>query len=122
MPVETASAFSGWLWRHLAPLSRRHPRALRHLRLALPELSEAERQRIARASWENLGRVFAEAFHLREIAESDRVVIEPIETMRSLAASGVPTVICAPPLANLEVTVVGLLRLPHRANPVPQDR
>jgi KDO2-lipid IV(A) lauroyltransferase len=110
LPLETASAFSGWLWRHLAPFSKRHPRALAHLRLAYPELSDVEREKIARASWENLGRVFAEAFHLHRIARSDRIVIEPLETMQALAASGKATVICAPHLGNWELTVVGLLR------------
>jgi KDO2-lipid IV(A) lauroyltransferase len=110
MPLETASAFSGWLWRRLAPFSKRHARALAHLRLAYPELSEAERDKLARASWENLGRVFAEAFHLKQIAWSDRIVIEPLETMQALAASGRPTVICAPHLGNWELTILGLVR------------
>ncbi|MBV8565888.1 MAG: hypothetical protein JO273_10580 [Methylobacteriaceae bacterium] len=35
-PVETASALSGWLWRHIAPHFQRHRRALTHLRMAMP--------------------------------------------------------------------------------------
>ena len=62
LPVETSSTLSGKMWRLVAPLLRRHRRALAHLRRAFPEKTEAERERIARDMWENLGRVFAEAF------------------------------------------------------------
>ncbi|MBV9636142.1 MAG: hypothetical protein JOZ40_16100 [Methylobacteriaceae bacterium] len=110
LPVETSSAFSGWLWRHLAPLNRRHRRALAHLRAAFPEKTDAERTAIASAMWENLGRVFAESFHLHRIAAGDRIVIEPAETMRTLAAAGKATVICSAHLGNWELVVVGVWR------------
>ncbi len=110
LPVETASAFSGWLWQTFAPLNKRHARALANLRMALPEKTEAERQAIVRGMWDNLGRVFAEAFHLHEIVASDRIDIEPMETMRALAATGKATVICAPHLANWELTIIGVSR------------
>jgi KDO2-lipid IV(A) lauroyltransferase len=110
LPIEPASALSGWLWRHVAPRLSRHKRALAHLRTAFPEKTEAECDAIARGMWENLGRVFAEAFHLQEIARGDRIVIEPIEAMRALSASGKATVICAPHLGNWELTIMGLVR------------
>jgi KDO2-lipid IV(A) lauroyltransferase len=110
LPVETASALSGWFWRRLGPFNKRHQRALDHLKSAFPEKTEKERAAIAHAMWENLGRVFAEAFHLEEIASSDRIVIESVETMQALAASGKTTVICAPHLGNWELTIIGLVR------------
>lgn len=110
LPVETASAFSGWMWRHIGPWNKRHARALGHLRLAFPEKTEAERERIVRAMWDNLGRVFAESFHLNEIAEGDRIVIEPREAMETLAQAGKATVFCAPHMANWELTIIGLVR------------
>src|SRR5579884_1699174 len=73
LPIELASGISGWLWRNIAPFFERHRRALAHLRLALPETSEPEREAIARAMWEQLGRTFAEFFHLHELAQSDRI-------------------------------------------------
>ena len=81
--LERASAFSGAVWRRLAPLSKRHGRALGHLALSLPEKTAAEREAIVRAMWENLGRNFAEAFFLREIASSDRVTYEKSMPSRS---------------------------------------
>ena len=59
---------SGLAWRLIAPRLHRQERALRNLKLAYPELSEAERKRIVGAMWENLGRTFGESFRLKEIA------------------------------------------------------
>ncbi|MDF2119135.1 lauroyl acyltransferase [Roseiarcaceae bacterium H3SJ34-1] len=75
LPVETASNAMGWGWRMFAPLSGRHQRALTHLALAFPDKSPEELQAIAKGMWEMLGRVFAETFHLDEIAASNRIVL-----------------------------------------------
>lgn len=71
LPVDVASAVIGACWRLIAPHLRRQERVLEHLAFALPEKSEAERQEIARAMWENLGRVMAETVSL------DRLVADP---------------------------------------------
>ena len=67
MPLDTASAVMGWIWRVLAPMTRRQQRVLENLKKAMPEKSEAERREIALGAWENLGRVFAEALQLDRI-------------------------------------------------------
>ena len=73
-PLDTASWLSGRVWRLLAPHGRRHRRALGNLARAFPEMSEAERERIARAMWENLGKVMAETMQLdRILAEPERI-------------------------------------------------
>jgi KDO2-lipid IV(A) lauroyltransferase len=78
LPLETAAGVSGKLWRLLAPLNRRHKRALANLAIAFPEKSPAEREAIARAMWENLGRVMAETMQIdRIIAQPDRIRLEP---------------------------------------------
>jgi KDO2-lipid IV(A) lauroyltransferase len=66
IPMERAVRLSAVGWRVLAPRvnPKRHRRALDNLAIAFPEKSEAERQRIAMAHWENLGRVMAETMHL----------------------------------------------------------
>ena len=48
LPLDWASAVSGFLWRLIAPRLARQKRALDNLALALPETTEAERRRIAR--------------------------------------------------------------------------
>lgn len=71
MPLDTAVKFSAYWWRILAARGRRHERALGNLRIAFPEKTEEEREAIAVAMWENLGRVMAETMQM------DRVLAKP---------------------------------------------
>ncbi len=80
IPIDAASYIMGKSWRLLAPFNARHNRTLTHLQNAMPDISERDRQSIARDMWENLGRVAAETFHIDRIAkQSERfeVVLDP---------------------------------------------
>lgn len=81
MPLSVATSFSAWTWGWLAPRinPRRHQRALDNLMIAFPEKSQAERDTIALAHWQNLGRVMAETMQI------DRVLAQPgaIEILNS---------------------------------------
>jgi Kdo2-lipid IVA lauroyltransferase/acyltransferase len=73
-PLDIAGNVSAKLWRLIAPYDRRHKRALQNLAIAFPEKSSEEREAIALAMWENLGRVMTETMQLdRIIAEPDRI-------------------------------------------------
>ena len=75
-PIDVGANVSAKAWRLIAPFDRRHQRALDNLAIAFPEKSLREREAIARAMWENLGRVMAETMQLdRIIADPERVVI-----------------------------------------------
>lgn len=77
MPLDTATAVSAWMWRRLAARGRRHDRALDNLAIAFPEKTPEEREAIALAMWENLGRVMAETMLLdRILKEPERIEIE----------------------------------------------
>jgi Kdo2-lipid IVA lauroyltransferase/acyltransferase len=73
VPLDRASSWSGRAWRVLAPLlsPKRHRRALDNLAIAFPDMAPAERERIARAHWDNLGRVMAETMQV------DRILRDP---------------------------------------------
>ncbi len=74
MGVDRASAFMGYVWRHLAPFNARHARALKHLRRALPGKTEADYEKIIGDMWENLGRIAAETILLPEVlADPSRI-------------------------------------------------
>ncbi len=109
LSLETASDLSGWLWRRIAPRLKRHRRALKHLDAAFPDISEAERERIANDMWEGLGRTFAEAFYLPEIFESDRIDASGLEELRPHIDTGM--VICAAHQGNWEVATMGLVQM-----------
>ncbi len=71
--LERSVRWSARIWRAMAPIisHKRHARALDNLAIAFPDMAPEERQRIALAHWENLGRVMAETMQL------DRIIAEP---------------------------------------------
>ena len=101
-PLEAASRHSGFLWRLIAPRLYRHERALNNLALAYPEMPPRQREKLALDMWENLGRTFAESFHLHEIVEEGRVRFEPEGRFDEVARGG-PCVFCALHLGNWEI-------------------
>ena len=109
LPLDWSSAVSGRLWRLVAPRLKRQKRALDNLALALPELSEADRRRITLAMWDNLGRSFAEFFHLDEIVREGRIALEPFERFEAVAKGG-PFVVCTLHLGNWELASQAGLR------------
>jgi Kdo2-lipid IVA lauroyltransferase/acyltransferase len=70
-PMDVSVAVSGKIWRIIAPYDRRHKRALANLAIAFPDMALPEREAIARAMWENLGRVMAETMQI------DRILADP---------------------------------------------
>ena len=70
-PMDVSVAVSGKIWRLIAPYDRRHKRALDNLAIAFPDMPVPEREAIARAMWENLGRVMAETMQI------DRILADP---------------------------------------------
>jgi Kdo2-lipid IVA lauroyltransferase/acyltransferase len=102
LPLEAASRGSGTAWRLIAPHLYRHKRALDNLALAYPAMPLEERKRIAAAMWENLGRTFAEGFHLRKIMDEGRIRFEPEEQLEEIARGG-PCVVCGLHLGNWEL-------------------
>lgn len=84
--IDRASQINGKLWQIVAPRTRRHKSALLHLSWAFPEKSSTERDAIARASWNNLGRTAAEACVLDTIAaEPSRVKIATPDILTRVA-------------------------------------
>jgi Kdo2-lipid IVA lauroyltransferase/acyltransferase len=102
LPLERASRWCGAGWRLVAPRLRRHQRALGNLAQAFPEKSPAERQQIALGMWDNLGRTFAEFFHLGEIVGGDRIQMERPEIFEILRRLG-GGVICGLHMGNWEI-------------------
>lgn len=102
LPLEFASWSSGLAWRLIAPHLHRQERALRNLAIAYPEMSLAERKRVAAEMWENLGRTFAETFQMERIIKEGRIKFEPGERFDEIGRGG-PFVICSLHLGNWEI-------------------
>lgn len=76
MPPQVSSALMGGAVGLLAPLTPFHRRTLFNIGFAMPELSDAEQQRIARSMWFHLGRVLGEYVHVKKLMKSGRITIE----------------------------------------------
>jgi KDO2-lipid IV(A) lauroyltransferase len=91
LPIDAASAAGGWVGRTFGPLLPVTRRARRNLARAMPELPAAEVDRIVRAMWEHLGRVFAELPRIEHIARSRVELIngEAFDCLRGERRSGI---------------------------------
>lgn len=104
-PVDMASNFGGWLGRTVGPRVGVSRRARRNLRLAFPDKSSDEIERIVVGMWDNLGRVLFEYPHLDKITAKDagRVEVVGAEYVFEGAKLGRGTILASGHLANWEV-------------------
>ncbi len=116
---ERAADLGGFLARNLGFLAwRARATGLRNLALVFPEKSEAERRRISRDAWDNLGRTAAEYAHLGELFDFDaenpdpagRIEIVGIEHFVALAGDDRPGLIFSAHLANWELPAIAAAR------------
>lgn len=104
--VDAASAVFGLIWRTLAPLNRRHARALGNLAIAFPDMPPAERERIARASWENIGRTMAEGFLMdRIVGDPARVADDTLGRFEAHRKTGKGLVVVSAHYGNWEIGI-----------------
>ncbi len=102
MPVDTASNIAGALMARVGPLSmKRQPRLMRNLTAAFPEMTVAQRDKLAREVWRNIGRVIGEFFHIDAIMR-DRIEVANPELLVEAATSGKGAVLCGAHQANWE--------------------
>ncbi len=131
LPVDWASAMGGAVLRALGPLSGAHKVADRNLRLAFPDMSEAERKRVLVAQWDGFGRAFAE-FSLmdRILPSTGRVEVVNVERLHQIASERLPVVFISGHLSNWEVMPAAIVdsgvtcQMTYRAanNPYVDDR
>jgi Kdo2-lipid IVA lauroyltransferase/acyltransferase len=102
--VERASGLGGWLLRTLGPLTGTQKTVMRNLRIAFPEMSEAEYAALALEQWDRTGRTFAELAVMDQLTpEGGRVEVVGIERLHALRDSGKAAVLISGHLANFEV-------------------
>jgi len=110
--VDAASAIAGRFTRTLGPLIApiRH-RARTNLKIAFPEMGDAEASAIIRDVWENLGRTTAEFAHLDKFdpdAADARVDIIGRDRLESIAQGDRPAIFVSGHFGNWEVMSIAL--------------
>ena len=84
LPLPVASAAMGGLFAVIGPLTPWQGRAARNMKLAMPEMTDAERRRVLADMWRNLGRVIGEFPHVHRMVGLDRIEFEGLENLRGL--------------------------------------
>jgi len=104
LPVDWASGFGGWLFRTLGPLTPVNRTASDNLRIAFPDLSQREHDRLLDAQWDNVGRAFAEFPLMDRIRPATgRVEVVNAERLAQIRDNGEPVVFVSGHFANWEV-------------------
>ena len=104
LPLDAASALGAGLFRALGPFTGAHRTARRSLRLAFPDMDDADRRRLLAAQWDNFGRYIAEFPVLDRLTPAGgRVEMVNGERLAQIAASGRPVVFISGHFSNLEV-------------------
>jgi len=113
LPLDLASAAGGAIARIIGPHLAVTRRAQRNLDIALPHLSAAERRRIIREMWDNLGRTTAEYAHLSRLrcfAPGTRVEVVGTQHVDRAVARGRPLIFFSGHLGNWEVASVAVVQ------------
>ena len=102
---DRGSNFLGWLFKKVGPLLSQHKTIHRNLRLAFPDISDEESERIAKAAWENVGRTAGELPHLAKIHpyKGDRVEVIGAEYLDQIEKADLGSVIVSGHFANWEI-------------------
>lgn len=106
LSIERASDLGGSLLRAVGPQAPVHQVARTNLKLVFPDLPEARVQEILTASWDNLGRTFAEFPHLDKVRiyePGSRVEVVNAEGFDRAVADGKGAVFVGGHFANWEV-------------------
>ncbi|MEL7033902.1 MAG: lysophospholipid acyltransferase family protein [Pseudomonadota bacterium] len=111
---DRASNFLGWLMKTIAPLFSQNKTVKRNLQLAFPEMSDDEREEIAKQSWESVGRTAGELPHLPKIDpyDGDRVEVVGAEHLDAIEASEKGAIIATGHFANWEIMAAAICRRP----------
>lgn len=109
-PIDAVSNFGAWLFRTLGPLTSARRVAERNLRIAFPDASDAEIERLLTLQWEELGRWIAEFPILdRIIADPSRVTLENGERLAEIAAGAGPVVFISGHFSAFEVMAAAIV-------------
>jgi KDO2-lipid IV(A) lauroyltransferase len=109
-PMEAWSALFGAIARGIGPLTSAHRTARRGLRLAFPDMPEAEMRSILAAQWDNFGRYLAE-FPItdRLTPAGGRVDVREAERLKAIARAERPVVLISGHLSNIEIMAAAIV-------------
>lgn len=112
MPISTASAVGGWLFRTIGSVMPVNKVARRNIQIVFPNASRDQEREIIRGMWDNLGRLVGEFPHLPELVTfgpEGRVEVEGAERFEEAKRNGA-AVFVSGHLANWEIMASVIVR------------
>ena len=115
LPVDWASNLGGWLTRQICTRLAISRRAMKHLAIAFPEMTETERKAVVAGMWDNLGRMIAEYPHLDAITDpaSGRIEVIGAERLERVRKSGKAFIVISAHMANFELMPIAAYKHGH---------
>jgi len=112
LPLNTASDLGATILGAIGPLTSTHKVALKNLEIAFPQRDEAWRRGVARQSWRNMGRAFAEFPKLKTVSaySGDCVTVEGVGHLDAVMLSGRGAVLISGHFANWEVMAMAIVQ------------
>jgi KDO2-lipid IV(A) lauroyltransferase len=103
-PIDAVSDFGAWLFSRLGPLTSARRVAETNLRIAFPDASDAEIERLLAEQWRHLGRWFAEFPILdRIIADPSRVELVGADRLAAIRDGEGPVVFISGHFSSFEI-------------------
>jgi len=102
IPFRILSRLGGEILKVIGPLTSKHHIARTNIRIAFPDIAEADINALLKAQWENTGRTFAEfpALHrLKAFDEKSRITVDGLDKLKTHN----PAVIVTGHFANWEI-------------------
>ena len=106
LSLDGASSFGGWMAELIGPRLRKDSRAKKNIMMIFPEWSEAEVEKVLKGMWNNLGRVFGEYAHLKNIGLSSpdcRIELLGREHVQRLNEDGIGGILVSGHMGNWEL-------------------
>lgn len=108
LPLDWSVSLVAGFWSIMGRRPKRHAQALANLKRAFPDMTDAERERIALAMWDNMGRVVAETMLLdRILKQPERMEIVNQAHVTSLMSESRPQIGVTLHMGNWEFAAFG---------------
>jgi KDO2-lipid IV(A) lauroyltransferase len=113
MPLSWASNAGAAILKALGPLTSQNRTMTRNLRMCFPDWTDKQVKKVAKGTWETLGRTVGEMPHLKRIqpyVPGTRIEVVGLEHVEAVKASGKPAVFIGLHMANWELISATICR------------
>jgi len=101
--LKYSSILSAQIFKILGPFFRSREISHKNLTTAFPELNKIQRNKILKKMWLNYGRIFAEYLFIRDIKNSNNLIVENQEILEKIKKESKPVIFISGHFDNFEL-------------------